>query len=123
MVVLIAMTISSFIFSKQKYSQLKENFQSIQASQKRMQSITGINTATRFCNLINNGTLIRDRYGNGSDFLLKMRDDLNQKAIDLQDAQTALSETQFDFTDSNNFIINANNVTLYYNVPVEVGNT
>jgi hypothetical protein len=30
MVVLVAMTIASFMFSKEKYDQLKENFQSVQ---------------------------------------------------------------------------------------------
>lgn len=62
MVVLVAMTIASFMFSQQKYDQLKENFQSVQSSQVRMQSVTGINTATRFCMLMNNGMVNRYRY-------------------------------------------------------------
>ena len=122
LVVLISMTIASFIFSKQKYAQLKENFYNIQSSQERMQAITGINTATRFCNLIQNGVVNRYRYGTGADFLLKMRNDLNVKAISLQEAQTKLSQTEFDFTNANKYVINANNITLYYNTPVEVGN-
>lgn len=83
MVVLIAMTIASFMFSQQKYDQLKENFRSVQNSQLRMQSISGINNAARFCEMMNSGMVSQQRYGPGTDYLAQMRADLNTEAINL----------------------------------------
>jgi hypothetical protein len=48
-----------------------------------MQSVTGINNAARFCLLMNEKKVNRSRYGNGTDFLEKMRYDLNNKAFNL----------------------------------------
>ena len=72
-IVLIGMTIASFWFSQSKYDQLKENFKMVQHSQERMQSITGINNAARFCLLMNDGQVNRTRYGNRTDFFSKMK--------------------------------------------------
>ena len=52
LIVLIAMTLSSYILSKQKYDQLKENFHNIKASELRMQSIGGIGFSTSVCALV-----------------------------------------------------------------------
>jgi hypothetical protein len=49
-----------------------------------MQSVTGINTATRFCTLMNQGMVNRYRYGPDQDYLDKMRFDMNAKAVLLQ---------------------------------------
>lgn len=121
MVVLIAMTIASFLFSQQKYDQLKENFKSVQHSQVRMQSVTSINTATRFCTLMNDGRVARARYGPNTDYLSKMRSDLNEMAQYLQNSQTNLSQTKYDFTSDNEYAINSNNVTVFFNTFEEVG--
>lgn len=64
LLVLLAMTIASFIFSKQKNSQLQSNFYMIQASEQRMQSITTINSDTRACVLMQEEVMNRLRYGN-----------------------------------------------------------
>lgn len=80
------MTIASFIFSKQKYDNLVDNFHNIQSSQARMQSVTSINTATRMSCLINNGTLNRFRYGATSDYFTKLKLDINEKAVTIQQA-------------------------------------
>jgi hypothetical protein len=71
-VILIAMTITSFLISKSKYDQLRENFLNVQHSQERMMSVSGINNAARFCQLINDGRVNRSRYGYGTDFFAKM---------------------------------------------------
>jgi hypothetical protein len=56
-----------------------------------MLSVTGINNAARFCELINDGRVNNTRYGKGTDFFTKMKNDMNTKAINLQKAQNNLS--------------------------------
>ncbi len=60
--------------------------------------------------MINNGTLNRYRYGSNQDYLAKMRSDLDLNAQILQQSQTNLSQTQFDFSDDNKYVINAKNI-------------
>ena len=56
-----------------------------------MLSVTGINNAARFCSLMNEGKVDIARYGKGTNFSIKMKSDLNTKAIELQRAQNNLS--------------------------------
>jgi len=67
-VVLTAMAISSFIISKEKYSQLTNNFYMIHASEERMQSITSINANSISCLLMNKGIIERDRLSSEEDY-------------------------------------------------------
>ena len=48
-----------------------------------MLSVTGINNAARFCQLMNDGKVNVTRYGPSTNFFVKMKNDLNTKAIEL----------------------------------------
>jgi sugar-specific transcriptional regulator TrmB len=70
---------------------------------------------------MNDGKVNRYRYNALDDYLDKMRFDLNSMAVKLQKSQNNLSQTVYDFSNENKYIINSNNVTLYYNTFEEVG--
>ena len=100
---------------------MRENFSSVQQSQFRMQAVTGINTATRFCLLVSTGVVARTRAG--LDYLAQMQGQLDSLAVQLQYAQTNLSQTVYDFSDDNKDVINSKNITLFYNVQPVVGDS
>lgn len=93
LVVLLSMTIASYILSQQKYNNLIDNFHNIESSQARMLAITTIGSATLMGCLINNGTVNRFRYAPDQDYLLKVKSDLLAQAQVLQQAQGNLSNT------------------------------
>ena len=71
-----------------------------------MQSIAAIGHDTHICALMLEGRLERARYGPDTDYLLEMQEGLNTEAIQLQEAQNALSNTIFDYTPENKYVIN-----------------
>ena len=70
---------------------------------------------------MNDGKVNVTRYGPSTNFFVKIKNDLNSKAIELQRAQNNLSSTKYDFTPQNILTINPKNITLYYNTFEEVG--
>lgn len=63
------------------------------------------------------------RNRSGQDYLTQMQSQLFGLAVQLQNAQTNLSQTQYDFSPENKYVINSQNITLLYNVHPAVGNT
>lgn len=116
-VALLIITIVWYVYSKNIYSQLKDNIENIHSSKNRMNSLTDVGADVRALYAMNMGRIDTNR--GGRDYLSFKRLSLLAAAQEIQQAQNNLSSTYLRdvFTPDDNDLINPSSIQLIYNSP------